>query len=106
MRTDQWNGTAFGPIPYNYTCIDNSCTDLNMQSTFEVVYHRPTDNLLVLYGCIEMTEMVQVVLEDSMPLILEMVKKILNVELPEFIMQIVVDSAMRALLNNMRIAHL
>ena len=56
MRTDQWNGTAFGPIPYNYTCIDNSCTDLNMQSTFEVVYHRPTDNLLVLYGCIDLTE--------------------------------------------------
>ena len=35
-----------------------------------------------------------------------MVKTFLNIDLPEFIMQIVVDSVMRALLNNMRIAHL
>ena len=101
-----WNGTAFGPIPYNYSCVDISCTDPQMQSTFDVVYHRPTDNLLMLYGCIEMTEMVQTLLEDSMPLILAMVKNFLNIDLPEFIMQIVVDSAMRALLSNMKIAHL
>ena len=70
LRTDMWNGTAYGPIPYNYTCFDISCADPQMQSTFDVVYHRPTDNLLILYGCIEMTEMVQVLLQDSMPLIL------------------------------------
>lgn len=35
-----------------------------------------------------------------------MVKTFLNIDLPEFIMQIVVDSTMRALLNNMKIAHL
>ncbi len=50
--------------------------------------------------------MVQTLLEDSMPLIIEMVKSFLQVDLPEFIMQIFIDSAMRALLNNMRIAHL
>jgi hypothetical protein len=77
MRTDKWNGTAYGPIPYNYTCLDNNCADPQMQSLFEVVYHRPTDNLLVLYGCIEMTEMVQVLLQDSMPLIIAMVQKFL-----------------------------
>jgi hypothetical protein len=77
LRTDKWNGTAYGPIPYNYTCLDISCADPQMQSTFEVVYHRPTDNLLVLYGCIEMTEMVQVLLQDSMPLIIAMVQQFL-----------------------------
>lgn len=77
-----------------------------MQSMFEVVYYRESDNLMILYGCIEMTEIVQTILEDSMPLIIEMVKSFLQVELPEFFMQILIDSAMRALLNNMRIAHL
>ena len=41
-----------------------------------------------------------------MPIIIAMVKNFLQVDLPEFIMQIVVDSAMRALLNNLRVAHL
>jgi hypothetical protein len=41
-----------------------------MQSMFEVVYYRDSDNLMVLYGCIEMTEMVQTILQDSMPLII------------------------------------
>jgi hypothetical protein len=35
-----------------------------------------------------------------------MIKTVLSLDLPEFIMQILVDSVMRALLNNMRIAHL
>ena len=77
-----------------------------MQSNFEVVYYRDSDNMMILYGCIEMTEMVQTLLEDSMPLIIAMVKSFLQVDLPEFIMQIFIDSTMRALLNNMRIAHL
>jgi len=35
-----------------------------------------------------------------------MIKTVLSLDLPEFIMQVLVDSVMRALLNNMRIAHL
>ncbi len=45
-----------------------------------------------------MTDMVAALLQNSMPLILEMVKAFLAVDLPDFIMQIVVDSVMKALL--------
>ena len=70
LRNDVWKGTSYGPIPYNYTCIGNQCIDPAMQSMFEVVYYRESDNLMILYGCYEMTEMVQTLLQDSMPLII------------------------------------
>jgi hypothetical protein len=105
-RADIWKGNLYGPIPYNYTCIGYMCYDPSMQDQFEVVYFRESDNLMILYGCIEMTEMVSAMLENSMPIIIAMVKSFLQVDLPEFIMQIFVDSVMRALLNNLKIAHL
>lgn len=53
-----------------------------------------------------MTDMVNALLENSMPLILAMVKSFLNVDLPDFIIQILVDSVMKALLAQLKVAHL
>ncbi len=62
--------------------------------------------MLILFGCLEMTDMVKALLQNSMPLVLEMVKAFLAVDLPDFILQIFVDSVMKALLAQLRIAHL
>lgn len=105
-RTDKWKGTAYGPLPYNYTCDGNVCTDPNMMSNIEVVYFRDSDKLTVLHGCIELTDMVQGMVENASPIIMAMVKQFLALDLPDFVMQIVIDAVMKALMNNLRIAHL
>ena len=58
MRTDTWGGEAYGPIPYNYTCIDHICKDLTMESTIELVLFNTTDNMFGLHGCMEMSDIV------------------------------------------------
>ena len=82
------------------------CFDPTMQSQFEVVYFRATDNLMILYGCLEMTDMVTALLENAMPMILMMVKQFLAVDLPDFIVQVLVDSVMKALLAQLKVTHL
>jgi hypothetical protein len=59
-QTQQFNGSTTHYIPYNYTCNGYTCYDPRMaNSDFDVVYYRSTDNLLILYNCIEVTEMIQ-----------------------------------------------
>ncbi len=62
--------------------------------------------MLILYGCIEMTDMVKDLLDDSLPVVMNFVKSVVQVNLPDFILELLTDSVMRALLTNSRIAHM
>ena len=60
VQTQQFNGSTTLYIPYNYTCNGYTCYDPRMaNSDFDVVYYRSSDNLLILYNCIEVTDMIQ-----------------------------------------------
>jgi hypothetical protein len=60
VQTQQFNGSTTLYIPYNYTCNGYTCYDPVMaNSDFDVVYYRSSDNLLILYNCIEVTDMIQ-----------------------------------------------
>ena len=69
-----------------------------MQSNFEVVDFNAADNLLIIYGCIELTDMVSSMLNGAMPVILSMIKGVLQLDMPDFVMQIFVESVMRTLM--------
>ena len=62
--------------------------------------------MLILYGCIEMTDMVKDLLDDAVPIVMDLVKNVLQLDLPSFIMEIFTDSIMRILMSNLKIAHM
>jgi hypothetical protein len=60
VQSQAFNGSTTMQIPYNFTCNGYSCYDPRMSnSDFSVVHYSSTDNLLILYNCIEVTEMIQ-----------------------------------------------
>ena len=62
--------------------------------------------MLILYECIELTDMVKDLLDDSLPVVMDFVKTVLQIDLPDFILEILTDSVMRVLLTNLRLAHM
>ena len=59
VQSQNFNGSTTMYIPYNFTCNGYTCYDPRMSnSDFDVVYYRPSDNLLILHNCIEVTEMI------------------------------------------------
>jgi hypothetical protein len=42
--------------------------------------------MLILYGCIELTDMVKDLLDDSLPVVMDFVKTVLQIDLPDFIL--------------------
>ena len=82
------------------------CEDKAKASVFEVVSYSATDDMLILYGCIEMTDMVKDLLDDAVPIVMDLVKNVLQLDLPSFIMEIFTDSIMRILMSNLKIAHM
>jgi hypothetical protein len=55
-----FNGSLTLQIPYNFTCSSFYCYNFSMPNAdFDVIYYRPFDNILILYNCIEITDMIQ-----------------------------------------------
>lgn len=63
IQSQVFNGTTTYQIPYNFTCNGYTCYDPRMpNSDFDVVYYQSysqSNQLLILYNCIEMTDMIQ-----------------------------------------------
>lgn len=79
LQEQVFNGSTTLQIPYNFTCNGFSCYDPRMaNSDFNVVYYRSTDNLLILYNCIELTDMIQGLVQNFTPMIVELVQQFLG----------------------------
>jgi hypothetical protein len=53
-----------------------------MDSYFEVVDYRTSDDMIILYGCIEMTDFVKDYVDEALPLIIDLVKSTLQLDVP------------------------
>ena len=51
-------------------------------SYFEVVDYRTSDDMIILYGCIEMTDFVKDYVDEALPLIIDLVKSTLQLDVP------------------------
>ena len=74
LQRQYYNGTSGLTVPFNFTCNGFQCYDPNFDnSDFEVAYYDATSNILILYNCIEMSSMIEAIVQQYTPLISQLV---------------------------------